>query len=225
VGHAPEFFLEGASLMKSWLFIPFVVLFLSSCAGVNVVPKPEPGVRFDGTSGDLAISRNSLTVTARVQDLQVRPYQAVENLCSFFVTIRNEGESPIDVSAENFLLIDENGTQYRSIPPSEVLEILSRDSFYLIPYPYVGFYYLEDSVKVGQFSRYDSSLPYFPQRYPQELHTAALPSDKRLLPGNRLEGQIYFIADLTRMKSFELQFDPQGAADSEFSFSFSVEKK
>ncbi|AJF06660.1 hypothetical protein [Geoalkalibacter subterraneus] len=214
--------------MRNWLIIPFVFLFLCSCAGVNVVPKPGPGMQLDETSGNLAMSRNNLTVTARIQDLQVRPYQAADNLCSFFVTIRNDGETSREILAENFLLIDENGTQYRSIPPSEVLEILSRDSFYLIPYPYVGFYYLEDSVKVGQFSQFDSSLPYFPQRYPQELHTAALPSEKRLLPGNRLEGQIYFIADLTRMKSFELQFDPQGTSDSpgpEFSFSFSVEKK
>jgi hypothetical protein len=214
--------------MKNWLFIPFVFLFLCSCAGVNVVPKPGPGVQFDETSRNLTMSRNNLTVTARVQDLQVRPYQAVENLCSFFVTVRNDGDSAREITAENFILVEGNGTQYRSIPPTEVLEILSRDSFYLIPYPYVGFYYLEDSVKVGQFSRFDSSLPYFPQRYPQELHTAALPSDKGLLPGNRLEGQIYFIADLTRMRSFKLQFDPQGAADSsepEFSFAFSVEKK
>ncbi len=214
--------------MKNWFLIPLVFLFLCSCAGVNIMPQPGSGVQLDETSGNLVISRNDLTVTARVQDLQVRPYQAVENLCSFFVTVRNNGDTPRKISPENFLLVDENGTQYRSIPPTEVQEILSRDSFYLIPYPYVGFYYLEDSVKVGQSSMYDSSLPYFPQRYPQELHTAALASEKRLLPGNRLQGQVYFIADLTRMKSFTLHFDPQGAADfsvSEFSFSFSVEKK
>lgn len=213
--------------MNKLLSVSLFFLLLCGCGGVRIVPDPAADARLDPQSGDLTMTRDDLRVSVRLQDLQVRPYQAVDHLCSFYVSIRNEGERTRDIVPEAFVLIDAGGNQYRSITPEKVIEIISRESFYLIPYPYVGFYYLEDSVKVSQFSRFDSSLPYFPQRYPQDLHTAALPQD-RLLPDSRLAGQIYFIADLTAMDAFELRYNPEhpsGAESGNFSFSFSVEKK
>ncbi len=211
--------------MKKLLLVVLGALVLSGC-GVNIVPRPSAGGQIDARTNAITQARSDLTMSVRVQDLEVRPYQMVDNIVSFHIVAANHGGETMNVPIGGFILVDDAGNQYRPITPETVTEIVSRESFYLMPYPYVGFYYLEDAVKSSQFDRFDSSLPYFPERYPQDIYTQALPSGS-VLPGNRISGLIYFIADLTRMKSFDLNYYFPHASLSEppaFSFPFSVEK-
>ncbi|WP_305041025.1 hypothetical protein [Geoalkalibacter sp.] len=202
------------------------LLFLCGCAGVKIVPQPGEGSQVNLAEGSITQVKNNLSLSVRVQDLEVRPYQRVDNLVSFHVAAVNSGNQELNLSLGGFFLVDETGRQATPLTPAKVQEMIARDSFYLIPYPYVGYYYLKDAVRVSQAATFDSSLPYFPQRFPQTLHTEALP-ESILLPGSRVSGLIYFVADLTRMKSFELRYfmpDSSLSGEEDFRFPFSVEK-
>jgi hypothetical protein len=103
---------------------------------------------------------------------------------------------------------------------------VSRDSTYLIPYPYVGYYYLEDTEEAGAINTFDSSLPFYAENHPQELLMNAFPVTS-ILPGARVAGRLYFGLDLPQRSSVELRVylpgtPRSGAAD--FSFPFSIEK-
>ncbi|KIH77448.1 hypothetical protein SAMN05660860_01910 [Geoalkalibacter ferrihydriticus] len=200
-------------------------VFLGGC-GVKVVPQPLAGSQVDPSDGSVTQQLEQMSLTVRVQDLEVRPYQMVENLTSFWIGFDNSSNQGVPLSLDGFYLVDGGGNQMRPVTPKKVHEMIARDSFYLIPYPYVGFYYLQDAVRVSRAADFDSSLPYFPQRFPQDLYTQALPEGV-VLPGGRVSGLVYFVADLTRMKSFELRYFLPGtplSEDADFRFPFSVEK-
>lgn len=202
------------------------LLLLCGCGGVKIVPQGGAGSQVNLVEGSITQVKNGLSLSVRVQDLEVRPYQRVDNLVSFHVSVVNGGERDQSLSLGRFFLVDETGRQATPVTPAKVQEMIARDSFYLIPYPYVGYYYLQDAVRVSRAAEFDSSLPYFPARFPQTLHTEALP-EAILLPGSRVSGLLYFVADLARMKSFELRyFLPEStlAGEADFRFAFSVEK-
>jgi hypothetical protein len=123
------------------------------------------------------------------------------------------------------VLKDAEGRQYRSITPERVREIVSKDTVYLIPYPYVGYYYLEDQEKGASRQAMASSLPFYAEYHPQEIFTRALPVGP-VLPHAKVAGVVYFIADLTRTDHAELLVFPDGQLQGEprYRFPFRVEK-
>ncbi|MDO3379940.1 hypothetical protein [Geoalkalibacter halelectricus] len=212
-------------MARTILVVLCALLILTGC-GVKIVPQPLPGAQIDLSDGSVTQQVDGMSLTLRVQDLEVRPYQMVDNLTSFWVAFDNGSNQGIPLAMDGFYLVDGQGNQKRPVTPSQVHEMIARDSFYLIPYPFVGFYYLQDAVRVSRAADFDSSLPYFPQRFPQDLYTQALPEGV-VLPGTRVSGLIYFVADLTRMESFELRYYLPGtplSQDADFRFPFSVEK-
>ena len=62
------------------------------------------------------------------------------------------------------------GRQYRSITPERVREIVSKDTVYLIPYPYVGYYYLADQAMAAHDNAFSSSMPFYAEYHPQDGH-------------------------------------------------------
>jgi len=200
------------------------MLVLSGCS-VSVVPQAKTGYQLN-VDNTLSASKAGLTVTAGVQELEVAPYRMVDNITSFQITLDNGGDDEILIPPESFVLIDGTGQQYRPIAPGEIQEIIKKDSNYLIPYPYVGYYYLEDKEKSSQFQTFESAAPYYAENYPQDIFTQALPSDA-ILPGAKISGLLYFTIDLTTRQSFELRLYLPGSSTSapaDFGFPFSVEK-
>jgi hypothetical protein len=201
------------------------VLSLSGC-GFTVVPKPTASAIVDTLDNSISETRQGITVTARVQDLEVAPYRMVDNITSFHVTISNDSSQELSIPLDSFILFDEKGNQYRPIEPSAIQGLVSRDSQYLIPYPYVGYYYLEDAEKSGFFNTFDSSLPFYAENYPQDVYTQALPAGS-ILPHAKVSGLVYFVVDLALKNGVELRIYRPGTpatAPADFILPFSIEK-
>jgi hypothetical protein len=207
------------------LFFGPAILFLGGC-GIIVVPKPTANAILNPNDNSLLQSKGNVVISARVQDLEVAPYGMVNNITSFYLTIRNKSDQPTLIPLDSYLLVDSRGEQYRSIPPAEIQGIVRRDSEYLIPYPYVGFYYLEDSEKYGFSNTFNSALPYYAENHPQDIFTRALPIDS-ILPGNLITGEIYFLIDLALKEAVDLRVylpGTQVTGPPDYQFSFAIEK-
>lgn len=195
-----------------------VTLCLSACS-VQVVPLPTATATPGPTEGSLAETRDGVTVTVRLDQLSVQPYQLVDNLTAFHVTIDNRTDNRVVVPADAFLLKDGEGRQYRTITPERVREIVSKDTAYLIPYPYVGYYYLEDQERGAFQQGMTSSLPFYAEYHPQDIFTRALPVDP-VLPQSSTSGVIYFLVDLTRTDRAELLLYPDARLEGEPRYRF-----
>ena len=207
------------------LWIVLVALALCQACAVKVVPLPTATAQLDPVNASLTEVRDEVAVTVKVDQLSVQPYQLNENLASFSFTVDNRTDRPFEISPESFVLRDgTEGRQYRAISPEKVKEIVSKDTVYLIPYPYVGYYYLEDQERYKFAQPMTSSLPFYAEYHPQDIFTRALPVGP-VLPQSKVSGVIYFLADPSLMKRFELLLyaDAQLSGEPRYRFPFGVE--
>ncbi len=212
--------------MKHLQVMLLVCALLMSGCGMTIVPHPVGSAVLNLDDNSISAEKGGITVSARVQDLEVAPYRMANNVTSFHVVVENATAEPFTLPLSSFVLLDEEARQYRPVPPAEIQQIINRDSSYLIPYPYVGYYYLEDREKSAFFNTFDSALPYYAENYPQDIYTEALSADA-IIPDAKVSGLVYFIIDLATKTSVELRIylpgtDPAGPAD--FVFPFSIEK-
>lgn len=215
----------GVDMIRSFVALVGLTLLLAGC-GIKIVPQPTEIGLINPADRSIAINRDGIIVSARVQDLEVAPYRMVDNITSFYVVIDNRTKGEVSLPVSSFVLLDQDNRQYRPIHPAEVQAIVSRDSTYLIPYPFVGYYYLEDQHKAAVFNTFSSSLPYFAENHPQDLYTEAL-SETPILPGALISGKVYFVIDLFAQKKVELRLYPPGADTARpapYVFPFSIEK-
>ena len=206
--------------MRYFVLLTFVFV-LTGC-GAKIIPQQVPGGSLDLDAGSQTISRDGVSISAKVQDLQYAPYRQVDNITSFFLSVSNNTAKPWKFPFEKLLLVANDGRQYTAISPLQVKELVSRDLPYMVPYPYVGYYYLEDAQKGSYFNSFTSDLPYYAANNPQDIFTQALPEDA-IQPGNRIEGLVYFVADLESMTSFKLSV-PLPSSDQSLVYPFAVEK-
>ncbi|MHB8708439.1 MAG: hypothetical protein ACYC9I_06155 [Desulfuromonadales bacterium] len=206
------------------LFFLAATLFCSACS-VKVVPQSTATAMVNPADNSLTEVHDGVAVTARLDQLSVQPYQLVDNLTSFHIIVDNRTDNPVEIPIEAFLLKDGDGRQFRIITPERVREIVSKDTVYLIPYPYVGYYYLDDQTRGAFNQTMASSLPFYAEYHPQDIFTRALPAGP-VLPHSKSAGVIYFIADLTRTDRAELLLfpSPQMQGEPRYRFPFSIEK-
>ncbi|MFC1779069.1 hypothetical protein ACFLZU_01840 [Thermodesulfobacteriota bacterium] len=201
------------------------ILLLCSACSVSVSPIATPTGIINPEDNSLTETHDGVSFTVKLDQLSFGPYQQVDNITSFHVNINNQTESQISFPSSAFLLKDGNGRQYRSITPERVREIVSKDSVYLIPYPYVGYYYLEDQARVAYQNTFSSSLPFYAEYHPQDIFTRAL-TEEPLLKKSNASGLVYFIADLERTNYAELLVFPDQEASGEplLKFPFAIKK-
>ncbi|NIP49252.1 MAG: hypothetical protein GWO30_04410, partial [Gammaproteobacteria bacterium] len=163
--------------------------------------------------------------TVKLDELSVASYQMVNNITSFHVSIDNRTGNAISFPSSAFLLKDGSGQQFRSITPEKVREIVSKDTVYLIPYPYVGYYYLEDQAMMAHENAFESSMPFYAEYHPQDIFTRAL-TEEPILKNSKASGVVYFIADLERSDYAELLVFSNGKVAGEpiAKFPFAITK-
>ncbi len=213
--------------MNRLLILMSLVFTLLSGCGIAVVPQPTSTARVDLANNSISETKSGITITARLQDQEVAPFLMDNNLTSFNLTLANNTNRQVSIPLESFLLVDNEGSQYRPIEPERVQKILNQNSPYLLPYPYVGYYYLEDIEKAGAARTFDSALPYYAQNHPADTLAGSLPGGT-IVPGAQISGAIFFIIDLTSKQSFELRGYLPGSSMSQpadFVLPFSIEKK
>lgn len=202
-----------------------LIVLMSGCSA-KIVPRQVAGGVLDLKAGSQAIDKNDISISVRVQDLTYAPYRQVDNITSFYFDVQNRSSQPWSFPSEAVRLVASDGRQFSPVTPMQVKEMVSRDLPYMVPYPYVGYYYLEDAQRGSHFNTFTSNLPYYASNHPQDIFTQALPTDS-IEPGNRIAGLIYFVCDLTTLSEFEIRVavpDKAGATDNQFVFPFIVDK-
>ncbi|OHB32265.1 MAG: hypothetical protein A2X84_08920 [Desulfuromonadaceae bacterium GWC2_58_13] len=213
-------------MKKIWILISIPLFFLSGC-GIAVVPQSTATARVDLADNSISETKSGITITARIHDQEVAPYLMDNNLTSFNLTLANNTHHEVSLPLESFLLVDNEDRQYRPVEPDRLQEILKQNSPYLIPYPYVGYYYLEDIEKAGAARTFDSALPYYAENHPQDTLAGSLPAGA-IIPGSKVSGTIFFMVDFSTLTSIELRGYLPGtsmSAPADFVLPFSIEKK
>lgn len=212
--------------MKTVLPLVCIAALLLGGCGIQVVPRPTAATTLNTADNSLTQTTRGVAISARVQDREVVPYQLADNITSFYLTIRNRTSDTVTIPLESFVLVDSQGHQIRPIAPTQIQGIVSRNSEYLIPYPYVGFYYLEDYERYSFFNTFNSALPYYAENHPQDLFIRALPVTP-ILPGAFISGEIFFLVDLALKEAVELRTYLPGTpetAPADYLFPFSIVK-
>lgn len=211
--------------MRHKILFAVLTLLLCSACSVKVAPIATATGTINQEEQSITEVRDGVAFTVKVDELSVAPYQIVNNITSFRVEIDNQTDQPVSYPSKAFLLKDGSGQQYRSVTPEKVREIVSKDTVYLIPYPYVGYYYLEDQAMVTHDDTFSSSMPFYAEYHPQDIFTRAL-TEEPILKKSKAAGVVYFIADLERSNYAELQVFSGGDATGEplLKFPFAIEK-
>lgn len=211
--------------MRHKILFAVLTLLLCSACSVKVAPIATATGTINQEEQSITEVRDGVAFTVKVDELSVAPYQIVNNITSFRVEIDNQTDQPVSYPSKAFLLKDGSGQQYRSVTPEKVREIVSKDTVYLIPYPYVGYYYLEDQAMVTHADTFSSSMPFYAEYHPQDIFTRAL-TEEPILKKSKVAGVVYFIADLERSNYAELQVFSGGDATGEplLKFPFAIEK-
>ncbi|CAG0970856.1 hypothetical protein GEOBC_01268 [Geobacteraceae bacterium] len=209
------------------LVLPFLcaTLFLTGCS-LKVVPQQVPQGVINPVDNSQTITKDGIAVKVANSDREMVSYNLDGTVTAFDVSIHNQTDREVGFSTDSFLLLDDQNRQHFPLTPERVKEIVSRDSYYLIPYPYVGFYYLEDYERTSAYTDTGSQLPYYYEVYPQDIYTRALNAET-VIPGAKAEGLVYFRVDLAGTKEVKLLVFRKGASKSsppDFTFPFAVSK-
>lgn len=213
-------------MFHSLITLSLIVILLSGCSTIKVLPEQTPGGRINSVENSQTISNRDLEITARVDETGIDSYNLSDTVTSFHLSIKNISENEISFSDDSYIITDESALQYSYLTPEKIREMLKKDSYYLVPYPYVGFYYLEDFEKSNSYNKFSSNMPYYYDLYPQDLFTKSLPSST-VIPGMKIEGLVYFKIDPAAHQHLNLMIFRKGASKSsppEFSFPFKIVK-
>lgn len=212
--------IRGGDVKRALFFT--LIIALSGCS-VKIVPQPvESGIIHPDHSQ--TITKKGFSVTARVENPDLGTYNLAEKVTPVYLAIENRTDREALFSMDSFLLVDGDGRQHSALPPEKIKEIVARDTYYLLPYPYVGFYYLEDYEKESFYNQFNSQLPYFYEVYPQDITTKALPITT-IIPGSNISGLLYFNTDVRHSKSIKILVYPPGSSKSQqpdFVFPFAI---
>ncbi len=203
-----------------------ILMLLCSCAGVIVTPDPRPGIQVDAANTEAQLTREGVSLKVRLAEASVRPSPVEKNICSFWVEIENQRGVLLPVSFTDFQLIADDGTLFQAENPEDLVALLKPQIPLLIPYPYVGYYYLNDSVRGQWDDAFRSELSFSSSRRPELIHSDALP-EQTLQPQTKASGMIYFPAELWSMQGFEIRYQVGALAGQKsfpVSIPFSVEK-
>jgi len=201
--------------------------FLIAGCAVKVIPSPGGQGTINPADNSLTITNENVSIKVVSADTEISSYNLDDLVSAFSVTIQNLSDREVSFATDSFLLLDGENRQYFPLTPAMVKEITSRDSYYLIPYPYVGFYYLEDYEKVSAYNATSTTqIPYYYELYPHDIYTKALAAGS-VIPKATATGLVYFRIDLRSTKSVKLLVYRQGSSKSsppDFTFPFTITK-
>lgn len=212
-------------MKRTILCLILAAVTLTGCA-VKIVPEQVPSGIINQKDNSITLAKDSIVMTLSPADTDMVNYNLEGMVAAFNVEIQNTGDSEAAFDTESFILLADDRTQYYQLTTEKIRQMLAKDTYYLLPYPYVGFYYLEDYEQSAFRNSTNSNLPYYFELRPQDIHTRSLPVEP-LIPKAKTKGQIYFHADIKTMKSFSILVFRKGApkkGSPDFAFPFRVEK-
>jgi len=214
--------------------ISFVFL-LAGCASRRFVPLPDGGL-IDPEFQSATKSKQGVTVRVQASAWRGKPSDLEDYITPLYVMIKNDTASSLTLSYDDFLLLDENRTQYNPLPPETVVQVLQADyqrRYVFRPYFSFGFGY-------GRFHRFDPFFfdalffdpfypgwyyppAYYPERFDDVVTQALFPGV--IQPNAKLDGFIYFkkIPSQVKRIMIEIGYRIQGETEShKLSFPFVI---
>jgi hypothetical protein len=213
-------------MYKPISLLMLILFIISGCSSIKVVPDTLAAGIVNQQNNTITLSRDNVVITAGCSEPDMINYNVEGMVSSFNIEIQNLGESAIAFDNDSFLLIDSENRQYFALTPDKVRQMMAKDTYYLLPYPYIGFYYLEDYERASFKNSTNSNLPYYYEIYPQEIYSRSLPAGA-IIPKAKISGLVYFQAEILSLKSFRLVVYKKGtlkSAEPDFSFLFRVLK-
>ena len=142
--------------MKNRLLMVLILsLMVAGCSSVKLVPEQVNNGRINLADNSQTVSNKGIEVFARADETGINAYNLESTVTAFSISIKNNTEAEIAFAEDSFVLIDDKGLQYSLLTPEKIRDMLKKDSYYLMPYPYVGFYYLEDYQKTNFYNRFN----------------------------------------------------------------------
>lgn len=192
-------------MMKLSTFLALTFLFLGGCSvGIKAVPVATPGAIIDQKAGSVTLEKADVQVSVQMVDWNYFPYNMTNYFTPFGITIKNKTPQILNFDTANFVMYDENKTQYGAYPPKDVYNITSGELYYLIPYPYVGVYMYEGyrqfpTVGYREYPPIGVAGPQLYEVYPRDVYSQALPFGP-LNPDAQLKGLVYFKGNINNFK-------------------------
>lgn len=189
----------------SSIFLVFAVLVSSGCSvSTKAVPVNLPGAIIDEKAGSVTLEKEGVQASVQMVDWNYFPYNLTNYFSPFAITIKNKTPQVLNFDTANFVMYDEDKTQYGAYAPKDVYNITSGELYYLIPYPYVGVYMYEGyrqfpTVGYREYPPIGVAGPQLYEVYPRDVYSQALPFGP-LNPDAQLKGLVYFKGNITNFK-------------------------
>ena len=190
-----------------WLALVCLPL-LAGCATPRLVPLPDGGV-VDSALRRATQTRDGVTVTVQAGAWMGTPRELELYVLPVHVALRNDTSAGVTITAQDIVLLDDEGRQYNPIPPAEVAQMLQAAAFRATPSVVFAPWPHRRSLASPYF--YDPFYdPFGPWWYPAPRYVpvhdifglALQPGVVR--PGARLEGVVYFARPARSARQFEL---------------------
>jgi len=188
--------------MKKIVFLFIFLQFLCAC-GVALVPVSSGDVTLDEKEKTLTASKDNLKMTVAIAPQSYSFYGMENTFIIFFIILENAGTSDIQVSVDDFIIVDDKNNQAYAMKAEDVGKIIEQNLFYLIPYPYIGYYSENLNYYEGRYL-YNPAAPHIYPVSPKDIYLDAFPFGK-ILVGNNVKGKIYFKKKLTESKVLNLK--------------------
>ena len=208
-----------------------VIIFLAGCASRRLVPLPDGGL-INPELRSAMKTEEGVTVSVQASAWHGTPSDLDSYVTSLYVVIENDTNETLTFGYDDFVLFDENRTQYNALTPETVVKVLQ--AAYQGTYLYPSFY---GSVFIGSGFFYFSPYYFFPF-YPWWDYPGyyQVPLDdvfnQALMPGlvnpnANVQGFIYFTTIPSNIKNVTLVIGYKFKGETEpniLSFPFAIEK-
>ncbi len=198
----------------------FLLLVFTLSCGVKSEPVITSDVTFDKEKNALISSKENITVTVQIAPQSYSFYGMEDSFVIFHVVVENKRDNEIHVTPEDFVLFDDMSHQVNVMKVEDVAKIVEQNLFYLIPYPYIGYYSESLNYYEGRYL-YNPSAPHIYPVSPREIYLDAFPWGK-ILPKAHIKGKIYFKKKISEAKILELKAISK---DNNYLFRFNFKTK
>lgn len=197
-----------------------VFLFLTFACGVKLEPVLTSDVTLDKENNALISTKDNITVRVQIAPQSYSFYGMEDSFAIFHIVVENGREKEVFVTPEDFVLLDDKSHQVNVMKVEDVAKIVEQNLFYLIPYPYIGYYSESLNYYEGRYL-YNPSAPHIYPVSPREIYLDAFPWGK-ILPRAHVKGKIYFKKKISESKMLELRAISK---DNNYLFRFNFKTK
>ncbi len=184
------------------LMLLFFILIFSACSA-SLKPVKTEGVILDEKENKLVSEKGNYMLEVQIAPQSYAFYGMEDTFIVFFVKMENLGDSEIKTGLKDFVILDDRLNQVNVMSVNDVAKIVEQNLFYLIPYPYIGYYSEGQNYYEGRYL-YNPGAPHTYPVSPKDLFLDAFPFGN-ILPKAHVKGKIYFKKRLSEAKRINLK--------------------